>query len=190
MLLRRELWRFALAGFLWTTALFLLLWYWGEWRRLGVFFKSAGAAQGPEAQPSGKIEPGLTGRKISDGREEAQGFPPVSDPVCEKAGRSFQRRNRGAWPMTACLFRQTFAGAPQLIERLYAADEVAALCHVGRLLEKAAPLVGASGLAEAARAMQDALNDPGAEGAALATEALGAELRAVLAALGGEHKEN
>ena len=46
------------------------------------------------------------------------------------------------------------------MSRLYANGEFAGLCHLGRILEKAAPCLGAARLLQAARDMQAALNDP------------------------------
>ena len=54
------------------------------------------------------------------------------------------------------------------------------------MLELAAPCLGATRLAAAARAMQAALNDPQCETAALAVEECMRALEDVLAALGGE----
>ncbi|MEE0816756.1 MAG: hypothetical protein U0M13_13965, partial [Desulfovibrio fairfieldensis] len=99
---------------------------------------------------------------------------------------SFQRKHADAWQITAGLFRQCFARAPELLSRLYADGETAGLCHLGRMLELAAPCLGATRLTEAARAMQVALNDPQCETAALAVEECMRALEDVLAALGGE----
>lgn len=195
---RREAWRFALAALFWTGALLLLLWHWGDLARLHRLLarKADAALPGPDASAPEKIVLGLSasaaeGDNAPDGRKgripQAHGAPaPCFAPINPALGRSFQRKHPDAWQVTAGLFRQTFARAPELLSRLYADGETAGLCHLGRMLELAAPCLGAGQLADAARAMQAALNDPQCETAALAVEACVHALEDVLAALGGE----
>ena len=195
---RREVWRFALAALFWTGALLLLLWHWGDLARLRRLLarKADAALPGPDASAPEKIVLGLSastteGDNAPDGGEgrapPAHGAPvPCFAPVNPALGRSFQRKHADAWQITAGLFRQCFARAPELLSRLYADGETAGLCHLGRMLELAAPCLGATRLAEAARAMQAALNDPQCETAALAVEECMRALEDVLAALGGE----
>ena len=87
------------------------------------------------------------------------------------------------WCVIAGLFREVFIHAPELMSRLCANGELAALCRLGRLLELAAVSLKALPLAEAARNMQVLLNDPQAEGQALAVESCIVALRDVLEAL-------
>ena len=195
---RREVWRFALAALFWTGALLLLLWHWGDLARLRRLLarKADAALPGPDASAPEKIVLGLSastaeGDNAQDGGEgrgpKAHGAPvPCFAPVNPALGRSFQRKHADAWQITAGLFRQCFARAPELLSRLYADGETAGLCHLGRMLELAAPCLGATRLTEAARAMQAALNDPQCETAALAVEECMRALEDVLAALGGE----
>ena len=101
-------------------------------------------------------------------------------------GRAFLLRKPEAWRITASLFGRTFAHAPGLLLRLYAAEDAENLCRLGQILEKAAPCVGAERLASAAHAMQWALNDADAAAAALAVEECELALRQVLEALEGQ----
>lgn len=195
---RREVWRFALAALFWTGALLLLLWHWGDLARLRRLLarKADAALPGPDASAPEKIVLGLSASTAEgdnapdegEGRApQAHGAPvPCFAPVNPALGRSFQRKHADAWQITAGLFRQCFARAPELLSRLYADGETAGLCHLGRMLELAAPCLGATRLTEAARAMQAALNDPQCETAALAVEECMRALEDVLAALGGE----
>ena len=101
-------------------------------------------------------------------------------------GRAFLLRRPEAWRVTAGMFGRTFAPAPDLLLRLYALDDAENLCRLGRILEKAAPCVGAERLASAAHAMQWAVNDSDAASAAQAVEECVLALREVLGALEGQ----
>ena len=105
--------------------------------------------------------------------------------ISAELGRAFLLRKPEAWRITAGLFDRTFAHAPGLLLRLYAAEDAENLCRLGRILEKAAPCVGAERLASAAHAMQWALNDADAASAAQAVEECELALREVLEALEG-----
>lgn len=105
--------------------------------------------------------------------------------ISAELGRAFLLRKPEAWRITAGLFDRTFAHAPGLLLRLYAAEDAENLCRLGRILEKAAPCVGAERLASAAHAMQWAVNDADAASAAQAVEECELALREVLEALEG-----
>ena len=105
--------------------------------------------------------------------------------VSAELGRAFLLRRPEAWRVTAGMFGRTFAPAPDLLLRLYALEDADNLCRLGRILEKAAPCVGAERLASAAHAMQWALNDADAASAAQAVEECELALREVLEALEG-----
>ena len=122
---------------------------------------------------------------------EAQGgsAAPLSEDIAAGAvvsaelGRAFLLRRPEAWRVTAGMFGRTFAPAPDLLLRLYALEAADNLCRLGRILEKAAPCVGAERLASTAHAMQWAVNDTDAASAALAVEECVLALREVLGAL-------
>ena len=127
---------------------------------------------------------------LVDGLAEGLAAPQKEDTaagavISAELGRAFLLRKPEAWRITAGLFDRTFAHAPGLLLRLYAADDAENLCRLGRILEKAAPCVGAERLASAAHAMQWALNDADAASAAQAVEECGLALREVLEALEG-----
>ena len=103
--------------------------------------------------------------------------------VSPALGLAFMRRHDHAWQVTAGLFRHSFAQGPELMGRLYAAGDNAALCRLGDLLERAAPCLGAERLAAAPRDMQTALHCPDRERATLAVEECVLALEAVLDAL-------
>ena len=103
--------------------------------------------------------------------------------VSPALGLAFMRRHDHAWQVTAGLFRHSFAQGPELMGRLYAAGDNAALCRLGDLLERAAPCLGAERLGAAARDMQTALHCPDRERATLAVEECVLALDAVLDAL-------
>ncbi|MBD5539287.1 MAG: hypothetical protein HDQ94_04740 [Desulfovibrio sp.] len=187
-LLARERWRFGLAAALWTLALLLLLWLWGDLaalRRLLARVGNPAAREGGEAGE--RTEPvvlGLAPRAPEEGAEAGgANAPEAAPPVDRDLGRRLQRKNPDAWRVTAGLFRQTFGRAPGLMQRLYADGETAGLCHLGRMLEQAAPCLGAARLTEAAGRMQAALNDPDCETRALPVEECARALEEVLAAL-------
>ena len=127
---------------------------------------------------------------LVDGLAEGLAAPQKEDTaagavISAELGRAFLLRKPEAWRITAGLFDRTFAHAPGLLLRLYAADDAENLCRLGRILEKAAPCVGAERLASAAHAMQWALNDADAASAAQAVEECELALREVLEALEG-----
>ncbi|MDY0259822.1 MAG: hypothetical protein RBR41_09190 [Desulfovibrio sp.] len=112
---------------------------------------------------------------------EPQSAPLEAGEVVSPAlGLAFMRRHDHAWQVTAGLFRHSFAHGPELMGRLYAAGDVAALCRLGDLLERAAPCLGAERLGAAARDMQTALHCPDRERATLAVEECVLALDAVL----------
>lgn len=187
-------------GVLWfvylTAALLSLYGYWGElgrwrrllrahWQRLRGGEDAAAEDGAPPAQPT--IRLGLSpaaGTDAPDGAAEAAAPEEVGPVIISPdLGRGYQRTHPESWRITAGLFRQTFDRGPQVLTRLYEESEPAALCHLGRMLERAAPCLGAERLAEAARAMQTALNDPQCETQATAVENCSAALRDVLTAL-------
>ena len=112
--------------------------------------------------------------------------------ISAELGRAFLLRRPEAWRITAALFGRTFAPAPGLLLRLYTAQDADNLCRLGRILEKAAPCVGAERLASAAHHMQWAANDADAASVAQVVEECVLALREVLDALEGPqpHKES
>ena len=106
--------------------------------------------------------------------------------ISAELGRAFLLRRPEAWRITSGLFGRTFAHAPDLLLRLYAAGDAENLCRLGRILEKAAPCVGAERLACAAQAMQWAVNDADAAAVAQTVEECVLALREVLGALEGQ----
>ncbi|MDE5879521.1 MAG: hypothetical protein K2G99_05815 [Desulfovibrio sp.] len=189
-LVARERWRFGLAAALWTVALLLLLWLWGDLAALRRLIGRIGSA--PEAEGADKAESvvlGLAPRAPEDDGAGVEGAAP-QPPVDRDQGRRFQRKNPDTWRVTAGLFRQTFARAPKLMQRLFADGETAGLCHLGRMLEQAAPCLGAGRLTQAARDMQAALNDPDCETRALPVEECTRALEEVLAALESGAREH
>lgn len=185
---RREVWRFGLAALFLTGILWLLLWHWGDLARVRRLLarRLEGQDTGPAASNVENTALGLHPRPLGQelpttlSADAAVGAAVAVNPLL---GRSFQCKHREAWQVTAGLFRQTFASGPQVLSRLYAAGETAALCRLGRMLEKAAPCLGAARLTGAARQMQAALNDPQCQNAALAVEECVTALEEVLAAL-------
>ena len=175
---RRELWRFALTAL--TCSAALLLW----WRqRAGAAGSSVAPFPPPEPEewPVGHSENGMPLPYAAEAAESEDARPGLV--VSEFLGRSFQHRHPEAWNVTAGLFRQSFADGAALLRRLSAEGDVAGLCRLGRLLEKAAPCLGAERLAAAARDMQTALNDPACAAPALAVERCAGALEEALAAL-------
>lgn len=170
---------------------------------------ASGAEPAAGSAPAASPEPGLadifesdsagdsTARSheaSSQSAAEAQGgsAAPLSEDVAAGAvvsaelGRAFLLRRPEAWRVTAGMFGRTFAPAPDLLLRLYALEDADNLCRLGRILEKAAPCVGAERLASAAHAMQWAVNDSDAASAAQAVEECVLALREVLGALEGQ----
>jgi len=187
LLEKREHLRLFLVGSLWTLAFVLLLWHWGEFRHFRNLMIAPAKSDAAKESKAEKIVLGLgragepaVGVHVAKGPDAAQRL------VDGRLGQEFQKNNRNAWLITAGMFRQTFARAPALMGRLYADGEMAGLCHLGRMLEQAAPCVGARPLAKAARAMQNALNDPDCKTRALPVEACAHVLEQTLAALGGK----
>lgn len=179
LLTQREVWRFCAAASAWTLAFFFFF------LRRGDFLRMLGAPWGERAEPKNgekaeKIVMAMSAGNLSDSGSAPEG------PVNAALGRKHQNDNLDAWLVTAGMFRQTFARGPALISRLYTDGETAGLCHLGRMLEQAAPCVGAGRLAAAARAMRDALNDPESEARAMAVEECAKALEEVLGALCGE----
>ena len=210
---RREVARFCLSALFSTLVLLALLWHWGDLARLKALLLERTAPRGTAASgtepaadstPAVSMEPGLadifeSGSARSHALSpqpaaEAQGGSavPLSEDIAAGAvvsaelGRAFLLRRPEAWRVTAGMFGRTFAPAPDLLLRLYALDDAENLCRLGRILEKAAPCVGAERLASAAHAMQWAVNDSDAASAAQAVEECVLALREVLGALEGQ----
>lgn len=195
MAVQRENLRLGVTACLWTAALLLLLWHWGEFKSLGQ--KLSGAALPGDSNAENNEDDivlslakdnedsggGNNNRNPETPAEQTGQAPEL---VNGKLGRQFQCRHPGAWLVTAGMFRQTFGRAPALISRLYAGGELAGLCHLGRMLEQAAPCVGARPLEEAAREMQASLNDPHCKTRALPVEKCARILEQTLEALGGK----
>lgn len=178
----REGIRFLVIASLWTAILCLLLWYWGDFRRLARAVKKGSDEEDGAASHSDAVL-----MNLAPAQEDGTCKKQETSVVSAAAAYAYQRKNPDAWLVTAALFRQTFSRAPQLLNRLYADGELAGLCHLGRMLEMAAPCIGAVPLQTAARDMQAALNDPGCELRATPVEECAAMLEKTLAALGGEN---
>ncbi len=173
MLSVRERWRFFAFAMIWTIALGLVFWQWGVFRSWRERLQKRDSSM--EAEP--ELSAGLAG-DLDCADEE------VSRLVDSHAGHEYQARHPNSWLVTAGLFRQTFAHAPHLINMLYAEGELAGLCHLGRMLEQAAPCIGAGPLMKAAHEMQAALNNPDRASGALPVEECARILEETLAALG------
>lgn len=176
--LSREIWRFICFFILWTSVLLLLLWHWGYLKAFTSHFQGKMETSQDNAE---KIILGLCAKE-KNMTTEVDNINPVS----VRAGRKYQRVDPEAWYVTAGLFRQTFARAPELMSRLYADGEIAGLCHLGRTLEQAAPCVGAVRLLETAKEMQQALNNPDSDSDALAVDECVSALEEVLNVLCGK----
>ena len=205
---RREVARFCLSALFSTLVLLALLWHWGDLARLKALLLERTAPRGTAsgADPAGSApaassEPGLADifESVSAGDNTARSHvaqsgsaAPLSEDVAAGAvvsaelGRAFLLRRPEAWRVTAGMFGRTFAPAPDLLLRLYSLEDADNLCRLGRILEKAAPCVGAERLASAAHAMQWAVNDSNAASAAQAVEECVLALREVLGALEGQ----
>lgn len=182
LLVRRETSRFLIVGAIWTLVLALLLWLWGDLRRLARSW-----AKDDSHDPAAPVLGLAPGKGEEPAKDAGERF------VDPRGGRDFQRRHPDSWLVTAGMFRQTFARAPALIGRLYAEGEFAGLCHLGRMLEQAAPCIGAAPLAQASRQMQNALNNPDCNIRALPVEKCAHILEQTLEALGagkGPGREN
>lgn len=179
--------RFVILAFFWTAALLLLLWSFGELRRfrrqLAVKTVIAKKSQTDEQPVIFRLAEDKSSKGEGDATEDA-----IKNACDQVAGRIYQRKNPESWHVTAGLFRQTFSRAPELMSMLYSNSEFAGLCHLGRMLEKAAPCLGADKLFDAARHMQAALNDPESLQRASSVEECAKALEDVLASLGGSKK--
>lgn len=182
ILVKREILRFSCFFIIWTLTLILVLWQWGELRRLAQYLFSQDSGTG-KAENAQKVFLGLSKPDNGDG-ETGVGIN-QDMPVNAEKGLRYQHLHPESFRVTAGMFRQTFARGPALIGRLYAHGEIPGLCHLGRMLEQAAPCIGADRLAQAANEMQKALNDPGCEAKAIAVEECARVLEEVLAALCG-----
>ncbi|MBD5607998.1 MAG: hypothetical protein HDQ93_04010 [Desulfovibrio sp.] len=167
----REAWKLFYSCFLWTCAFIFLFWIKGDFRRLASYMREAGGEDEDEAPK----------------RNRRQGEADT-DLVSPSRGRAYQREDNDAWYVTAGMFRQTFGRAPRLISRLYAEGETAGLCHLGRILEQAAPCIGSIKLEKAAKDMQNALNNPENESTARPVEECARTLERALEALAGENR--
>lgn len=176
LLAKREYWRMGLSALAWTCVFIFLFWRWGDFRRLaGTWRKSE------EPRESAEEALGI------GGQGEESGETPLTSAL---AGRDFQKSHPDAWLVTAGMFRQTFGKAPALIGRLYAEGQIAGLSHLARMLEQAAPCIGAKPLAEAAEQMRWALNDPDSDSRALSVEKCAEILERTLDALVGDNQKN
>ena len=187
------LWLVYLSG-----ALLLLLWYWGDTQRLYVWLAACWqrlrdrrreAAPGPA--PNLRRYASLV-RRFADSAQTLAGRPAVAVPpqeerppaIDEARGRAHLQAHPDAWLVTAGLFRQTFERGPLVLTRLFEDNELTGLRHLGRMLEKAAPCLGADRLGAAARDMGEALRDSGSAARAMSVERCAVALREVLEALG------
>lgn len=182
LLVERELWRFALTSLIWTAVLVLVFWQWGGFKLLRQRGKGGAAANEARGDPE-KMLYSLRNGASSQGGGAEEDLPETI--VNMRKGRDYLISHTDSWLVTAGMFRQTFARGPALISRLYADGETAGLCHLGRILEQAAPCVGAEKLAGAARDMQAALNDPDCQSEAKLVEECVVALEEVLEALRG-----
>lgn len=188
LLSQREWMRFLCFLILWTAAFFMVLWQWGDLRRLKRYMAGDGDSgeNKRESEAPEKIILGLSRQESAEKREKDNSAPgKIVDAVL---GRKYQQTHPDSFRVTAVMFRQTFSRGPALISRLYAEGETAGLCHLGRMLEQAAPCIGAERLTAAAKNMQNALNDPECEAKALPVEECASALEDVLNALCGDNK--
>lgn len=174
LLTAREYWRLGLVAIVWTAVFAFLFWRWGDFRRIANIMRKK-----DEEHTSPEETLGLGEHEDTDDDEK----PPLTNP---DAGRCFQHRHPEAWLVTAGMFRQTFNHAPGLMGNLYAEGKLTGLCHLGRMLEQAAPCIGAKPLAQAAAEMQTALHDPDSATVALSVEKCAAILDKTLTALAGQ----
>lgn len=181
LLARRELTRLGLSCALWTLAFVFFIWMTGDFRRLKKLLNQRQREAEENRQAENIIMDMQGAEQKNEETVQVEQLPAVDAAL----GRSHQRKDSGAWFVTAGMFRQTFARAPVLISRLFAAGETAGLCHLGRILEQAAPCIGAVRLQKAAREMQKALNNPDCESRAAPVEECVKALEEVLDALCG-----
>ena len=177
---RAEAVRFGLNSLFFSCLLIWLLRRYGDLTRLLHFLQTHW--QGRQAEQE-REEPVSAGELAREGAPVVPPAPASSTAIDLEKGRRYMNAHRESVRITAGLFRQSFRGASALMGRLFARGAVAELSHLGRLLEVAAPCLGADKLTEAAGAMQRALNDPQCETPALAVEACAQALDEVLAAL-------
>ena len=177
---RAEAVRFGLNSLFFSCLLIWLLRRYGDLTRLLHFLQTHW--QGRQAEQE-REEPVSAGELAREGAPVVPPAPAASTAIDLEKGRRYMNAHRESVRITAGLFRQSFRGASALMGRLFARGAVAELSHLGRLLEVAAPCLGADKLTEAAGAMQRALNDPQCETPALAVEACAQALDEVLAAL-------
>ena len=173
---RREIHRFILLFIMWTLALLLVLLNWGDFHRMFHHFNKKKNDGAQAVLPSPMQKEATVTDKNGEVLFDAE------------TGRRYQRRNPDSFRVTAGMFRQTFARGPDLISKLYARGEFASLSHLGRMLELAAPCIGATCLLNAARNMQNALNDPENEKQAIPVEECARILTQVLNALNGKEQ--
>ena len=178
---RAEAVRFALNALFFSVLLLWTLRRYGDLARLSRFLRERWQGLRPEEACDTPLSAGELAR---EGAPALPPSPPAPEVVDLEKGRRYMEVHSEAVHITAGLFRQTFLEAPALMGRLFARGAVAELSHLGRLLEVAAPCLGAATLMEAASAMQRALNDPHCETPALAVEGCARALDDVLAALG------
>lgn len=178
---RAEAARFALNALFFSGLLVWLLRRYGDLARLSRFFRERWRGGRPEQERAAPVRAGELAR---EGAPALPPPPPSPGAVDLAKGRRYMETHKEAVHITAGLFRQSFRHAPALMGRLFARGAAAELSHLGRLLEVAAPCLGAETLTAAAAAMQRALNDPRCETPALAVEACARALDDVLTALG------
>lgn len=187
LLAKRERLRFMLIAGLWTISYLLLLWSWGDMRHFRNLLWPREAATSEASQKQVEnIVLGLGSQPEEAHKTKAPGPEAQTCFVDWQLALEYQKYNPNARLVTSGLFRQTFGRAPALLSRLYAEGETAGLCHLGRMLEQAAPCIGARPLAQAAHAMQAALNDPGCETRALPVENCARVLEQTLEVLNGK----
>lgn len=183
---RREVRRFALFALMSTAIFLLLLWQWGDLARLGnVLLRVRGKNASADAEfvVESAIHFGGTAPSAESAAMPAMPVLSADTVISPSFGAQFQRTHAESWQITAGLFRQSFACAPELMSRLYANGETAGLCRLGLTLEQAAPCLGAGRLALAARLMQAALTDSMCQTASLSVEECITALEDVLMAL-------
>ena len=213
---RREVARFSLSAAFCTLVLLALLWHWGDLARMRLLLFDRGpgrfdeqgdapantaghASANTACNADSSMAPAVAGGNAAVAASP-QAVPaahvdvsaPQSDGITAGAvisaelGHAFLLRRPEAWRITAGLFGRTFAHAPNLMLRLYAAEDAENLCRLGRILEKAAPCVGAERLTSAAHAVQWAINGADAASVARAVEECVLALHEVLDALEGQ----
>lgn len=195
-ILRVELARFAVNALACTVLLLWILWRRGDLARLGRLAgdmwgggEADGADGAGEARPI--PEPSASGASASEPPAPSDDGPVVLRPeeperaadVDADAGRRHMAAHPESLGVTMGLFRRTFERAPALVARLHAREAAPELAHLGHLLERAAPCIGAERLREAAAGMRRAMNDPRSDERSLAAEACIAALQDVLKAL-------